>query len=343
MRNFGLLFTVLLFLNACQSEQQKEHVYTFQTMGTYGMVKFISNTAYTEAVASKIDSVLLFVNQSMSTYIPDSEINQYSTLFGSAEFQAFEAILSQEFLYVLAASDSVYSHTQGVFNPLVKPLIDYWGFGPGKSATVVDSADVKSILECIDYSRFMELRADFKEDSNALCFQLDFSAIAKGYGVDLVAQILDAEGIENYMVEIGGEVNCRGVNSKGENWKIGIEKPNEDERALYASIKVVNKSVATSGNYRNFKVLDSGQKVVHIVDPRTGFPVSSNLLSATIIAQNCMMADAYATACMVMGLNDCYEFILSTEDLGALLIFSDESGKLSYLLTPEIEMFVEFF
>jgi FAD:protein FMN transferase len=337
---FLLFIFSAVFLQACHQNTFTEKSYSFQTMGTYGTVKYISDKDDAELISKAIDSILLFVNHSMSTYIDDSEISLYSKYFGTDDFSDFEKTLSVEFNDVLQASDEVYLQTQGAFNPLVKPLIDYWGFGPGKAAVEVDSAEVLRLMECVDYNRFLHLRNNYESDSSATCFQLDFSAIAKGFGVDLVAYYFDSLGIENYMVEIGGEVNCKGRNIKNEFWKIGIEKPNEEERELYFAVSVGNRSLATSGNYRNFKVLASGQKVVHIVNPATGFTVSSNLLSASIFAENCMLADAFATACMVMGVENCFDLVSRTDGLDCFLIFSDEEGNLQHMYTDAIEPYI---
>jgi len=261
----------------------------------------------------------------------------YSKYLGTPFFKELNDTLSSEFLIVLQNSDEIFKATNGAFNPLVKPLIDYWGFGPGKSTEFIDSAQVLEILKCTDYQAFLEYRANGFIDTLPSCFQLDFSAIAKGYGVDLVANFLETKGIENYMVEIGGEVNCKGVNGKNALWRMGIEKPNEDVRELYEVVEVKNRSLATSGNYRNFRVLASGQKVVHIINPTSGYSVESNLLSATIFAQNCMLADAYATACMVMGLENCFNFIETLPNVDAYLIYSDEEGILQHKYTKGIE------
>lgn len=331
-----LLF--LLFFASCKNNVSLvEYSYSVSTMGTVGAIKYVSDNDNAVEINRGIDSVLFFVNQSMSTYIADSEISLYSKYFGTDTFANFEKTLSDEFMKVLLTADTIYKSSNGAFNPLVKPLIDYWGFGAGKSSEVIDTAEVLEILKCLDYDAFLYLRNNQLGNTFASCFQLDFSAIAKGYGVDLVANYLGTWGIENYMVEIGGEVSCKGKNIKNSWWRMGIEKPNEEIRELYEVAEIKNRSLATSGNYRNFRVLESGQKLVHIVNPRTGFPVESNLLSATIFAENCMLADAYATACMVMGLDACFKFIDSIPNVDAYLIYSNEEGLLEHKFTKGIE------
>lgn len=345
MKKNLLFLIVILALNSCESstkDKKVEYKYQVATMGTYGTIKYIHNQDQQEKINPAIDSILYLVNQSMSTYIEDSEISTYSKLFGTEDFTKFETTLSPEFNTVLHLSDEIFELTSGAFNPLVMPLINYWGFGPSEGVASLDSSEVNNILKCIDYQQFIEIRKNYQADSAFLCFELDFSAIAKGYGVDLIAYYFDNLGIENYMVEIGGEVSCKGKNSKNKRWKIGIETPNEEERSLYASIEIENRAMATSGNYRNFKTLDSGQKVVHIVDPTTGYPVSSNLLSATILAENCAKADALATACMVMGVKDCFTLIEQMPNTACLLIFSEEDGTLKNSYSSSIEHLIEF-
>lgn len=336
--------SLLLFWSCNTSPKEKlvEYTYQVETMGTFGTIKYIHSEDNQQEINQAIDSILIMVNQSMSTYIEDSEISMYSNFFGTDDFLAFEENLSLKFNEVLKLSDELFNLTNGAFNPLVMPLINYWGFGPNDGTIKLDSTEVNSILQCIDYNKFIEARENYTPDSSLKCFELDFSAIAKGYGVDLIAYFLNTFGIENYMVEIGGEVNCKGKNGKNKLWKIGIETPNETKRSLYASIDIENKAMATSGNYRNFKTLDSGQKVVHIVDPNTGYSVNSNLLSATIIANDCATADALATACMVMGVKDCFNLIENTPDIDCFLIYSDEDGTLKNSYSSEIQHLIEF-
>lgn len=345
MKNYIIILINLPLLLACDTttvNNKIEYIYNVETMGTTGTIKYLHNQDNQQQINKAIDSILVMVNQSMSTYIEDSEISTYSKTFGTEKFIEFEKKLSPEFKEVLEISDKIFKLTNGAFNPLVMPLINYWGFGPNKGTSTLDSNQIASILQCIDYNKFIETRTNYTPDSALECFELDFSAIAKGYGVDLTAYFLNDLGIENYMVEIGGEVHCKGKNSKNMFWKIGIETPNETDRSLFASIEIDHKAMATSGNYRNFKTLESGQKVVHIVNPNTGYSVNSNLLSATILANDCATADAMATACMVMGIKKCYNLIKNTPNVDCFLIYSDEDGTLKNSYSSEIEHLIEF-
>ena len=282
-------------------------------MGTTGTIKYINEIPVD--YQTEIDSLLIAVNMSLSTYIDSSTISK----FNKKEISLIEAAKSDVFFKGnLIAALKVAEETEHLFNPAIMPLVNYWK---------VQNKQKESFQLTVD-SLFIDSMVQFINTPRTTNKQLDFSALAKGYGVDIISLFLEEKGIENYMVEIGGEVHCKGMNLKNKTWKIGIEEPNEKERNLYQIVEIKNKSMATSGNYRNFKVLDSGQKIVHIINPKTGYPEISNLLSASIITDNCMEADAYATACMVMGTEKCFDFILSQKKLECYLIYSDKEGNL---------------
>ena len=218
--------------------------------------------------------------------------------------------------------------TDGAFDPTVAPLVNAWGFG-FKSGQLPDSAQVDSLLALVGL-RHIRLQEGRVVKDNPLSI-LDFSAIAKGYGVDRAADVLRSHGIKNFMVEIGGEVVTEGTNEKGEAWRIGINKPVEDSTSVNAELQEVislsGKAVATSGNYRNFYVKD-GRKIAHTINPLTGYPVQQDILSSTVIASTCAEADAFATAFMVMGLKKAQEVLASQPALEAYFIYTDEGGNL---------------
>ena len=293
-------------------------------MGTTGTVKYI----YKEKInyQKEIDSLLFAVNQSLSTYIKNSTISQFNNNEISLE-NAYKT--DKLFAKNFDVSSEIWSNTNQLFNPGILPLVQYWKVQNKTKNSYqlqIDSLKIDSIVSEINNSETWT--------------QLDFSAIAKGYGVDIIAEFLEEKSIENYMVEIGGEVHCKGKNYKNQYWKIGIEEPNEQKRKLFEIITLKDKSMATSGNYRNFKVLDSGQKIVHIINPKTGYPEISNLLSASIITDNCIDADAYATACMVMGLERCFEFVESQKELECFLIFSDDKGNLQTKISEGFNIYL---
>lgn len=234
--------------------------------------------------------------------------------------------LNDMFVNVFKLAQSISEDTDGAFDITVAPLVNAWGFGY-KSGALPTQQDIDSIRAFVGYQKvkLSGMRIQ-KEDAR---LTLDCSAIAKGYGTDVVARYFLREGIKNFMVEIGGEIVTHGVNPKRQQWSIGIEKPVEDSLAMKSELQTVLKvddiAMATSGNYRNFYYKD-GKKYAHTIDPKTGFPVQHNILSATVLAKQCAVADAYATAFMVMGLEKSKEVLARHKDLKAYLIY-DDNGK----------------
>ena len=321
-----LLILSLLFLVACkQTPKQYAAKIQFETMGTFGTVKLVDSFSIDDKkIARDIDSLFIHFNLSLSTYIDSSTLSRYNS---------GESVELDNYIYhCLNVSEKIFEETNGAFNPHRKAIFDYWKYLQGPiDSSFIDSLKMQSIyfLRYDTISLIDPVSLPEKHGVNAIFpIGLDFSAIAKGYGVDVIAFYLDSLGIENYMVEIGGEVHCKGKNEDGNFWRLGIEEPNEETRSIYEVVQLENRAMATSGNYRNFKVLENGQKVVHIINPKTGYPEISNLLSASILADDCMLADAYATACMVMGVDTCFQFVLNHPSLDCYLIYTDENGNL---------------
>lgn len=228
------------------------------------------------------------------------------------------------------ASLKINNETKGAFDPTVTPLMKVWGF-VDKGGVIPDTSTIDSIMNFIGINKTQLDKGGFivKDDSR---ISFDFSAIAKGLACDEIGQMLYRNGVENYLVEIGGEISLNGVNNAGEKWHISIDKPIESNtEVLHDNVLVVGMNsggIATSGNYRNYKEID-GRKVVHTMNPLTGYPEESDLLSATIIAENCMLADGYATACMVMGLERSKEFLQSRNDIAGLLIYGTSGDTIA--------------
>lgn len=241
--------------------------------------------------------------------------------------------LNDMFVNVFKLAQSISEDTDGAFDITVAPLVNAWGFGY-KSGALPSQQDIDSIRAFVGNQKvkLSGMRIQ-KEDAR---LTLDCSAIAKGYGTDVVARYFLREGIKNFMVEIGGEIVTHGVNPKRQQWSIGIEKPVEDSLAMKSELQTVLKvddiAMATSGNYRNFYYKD-GKKYAHTIDPKTGFPVQHNILSATVLAKQCAVADAYATAFMVMGLEKSKEVLARHKDLKAYLIY-DDNGKYGIWKSP---------
>ena len=232
-------------------------------------------------------------------------------------------------VYVYNMARSISEETQGAYDITVAPLVNAWGFG-FKTQAFPDSAKIDSLRRIVGY-RKIRLTPEGKFEKRDPRVMLDCSSIAKGFGVDCVARLLESKGIRNFMVEIGGEVVVKGENPKMEKWRIGINRPVDDSLAvnqeLQTVLEITDAGMATSGNYRNFYYKD-GKKYAHTIDPRTGYPVQHNILSSTVIADNCAKADAYATAFMVLGLDSAKIICNAHPELDAYFIYEDKEGKL---------------
>ena len=244
------------------------------------------------------------------------------------------------FKTVFNRAQEISEETNGAFDGTIAPLANAWGFGFKKGAWP-DSLMIDSLLELTNYRRISLVNDRIvKEDPRIM---VTYSAIAKGYAVDIIARYLDRKGVKNYMVDIGGENVLKGNNPQGNPWRIGISKPVEDilaqNKELLIRLQFTDRGVATSGNYRNFYYKD-GKKYAHTIDPRTGYPVEHNLLSATVVAKDCMTADALATAFMVMGLEKAEEFANNYPEIGACFIYSDEEGNFQTYITKNMEQYV---
>lgn len=302
------------------------------TMGTIGYsVKYFNEDG--ENFADEIDTLMKVWNLSLSTYISGSEISRFNNRSGCFEFE------SEYFLPVLLASKEVYENSNGAFDPTVGPLVNAWGFGPDKSM-IPDSASVDSLLHLVGFNKI-------QFDENQVCkesarIKLDFSAIAKGYAVDVISDFLIAKGIKNHLVEIGGELICKGTKIDEKPWRTAIEDPTVEvyERKILAVAELKDRAVATSGNYRNYYVRD-GVKYVHTINPETGYPISHKLLSASVFADNCMLADAYATAFMVMGVEKAKSLLEKNKTLDAYLIYSGDNGEIKTVITDGIANKIE--
>jgi len=317
-----ILVVFIVWLIRQNSGKLEKVTFNGETMGTYYNIIFMHPEVID--LKSEVDELLIEWNQSLSTYIPDSEISR----FNSTDSFRFE---SPYFYPVLVKSREVYETTDGAFDPTVMPLVNAWGFGP-EEKDMPDSTDIQELLSLVGFSKIeFDATGVWKTQAG---MSLDFSAIAKGYGVDVVGAFLESKGIEHYLVDIGGEISCKGVNDRGIPWSTGIEDPTVEffDRKIKAVIEVTDKGIATSGNYRNFYVKD-GRKYAHTISPFTGYPVEHSMLSTTVIAKDCMTADAYATAFMVMGIDQAIPLINDHPEMDAYFIFSDNEGKIMTFMT----------
>ena len=273
------------------------------------------------AELNKVDSSLsMFNKQSVITKVNDNQDIEVDQMFGD----------------VFTLARTVSADTDGAFDITVAPLVNAWGFG-FKSGNMPSRHTIDSLRTFVGYKR-VELHDSriVKADPRVM---LDCSAIAKGYGCDVVAELLRRKGIDNFMVEIGGEVVTSGISEKRVPWKIGVTKPSDDSLSvnneLQTVLNITDKAMATSGNYRNF-YYKNGKKYAHTIDPATGYPVQHSLLSATVISDRCAKADAYATAFMVMGLEKAKKVLDRHRDLMAYLIYSDHKGEYKVWFSPSL-------
>lgn len=315
-----------VFLTACTSK--KTYIYNEGPVyGTYYHVVYESpdGTDFHEEIKARFQEYDL----SFSTFNPESVISKINNN------QSVEADVW--FTKCFEKAQEISGITEGAFDITVAPLVNAWGFGFREKENVTPEL-IDSLLQLTGYQKVrLENGQIIKNDPGIM---LDMSAIAKGYTVDLIADFLKSKGCENYMVEIGGEVVAKGQNAKGSEWKIGISKPDETglltSEELQAIVKLPDHALATSGNYRNFYVED-GKKYAHTIDPATGYPVQHSLLSATVLANDCMTADAFATAFMVMGLEKSVELAKELPYLEVYFIYADETGFNKVYMSDQFE------
>jgi thiamine biosynthesis lipoprotein len=315
----GSLTLLLFYLFGCDSSGQLSG-WSGMTMGTTYQVKIaqasISDNKL-EILKTKVDSALTEVNRQMSTYDPGSEISRFNKLRDTTIVE-----VSTEFIEVVKEALKVYESSEKAFDITVAPLVNLWGFGIKEHRiTPPTKEEISSALKNIGSNQLIRV-GDTGLKKAIPKLQLDLSAIAKGYGVDVVARILIHERFKNFMVEIGGEVYAQGDKTGGDYWKIGIDAPNLHSlpgQNIQAILSLKDIAVATSGDYRNYFEYE-GKIFSHTIDPTTGFPVTHNLASATVIAENCMNADALATAIMVMGREAGMRYIETIENVEAFFI-----------------------
>lgn len=285
------LISGVLFVKQDNVEYQTLRGYIF---GTYYVVK-VRTSEPIKDFAAMVDVEFDKVNAHLSVFEKNSELNQFNL---AKAYQKQK--VSAELYLLLEASQKVYQQSNGMFDPTVGPLIELWGFGVNKEHKVPENAQIKKTLASVGLNK-VKLLPNLEAMKMQPNLTLNLSAIAKGYAVDMVAKALLDKGYKDFLVDIGGEIYAAGArNEKEQGWNVGIAVPSEKEYENSFAVTISNMAVATSGNYRNFYYIN-GKKYAHTINPKTGYPASHNLLSVSVFAANCMMADAYATALMSMG------------------------------------------
>ena len=319
---FLIIATVLIIM------QHRSMPYQHDEGMVFGTVYNITYQ-YDSDIKQDIEAELQKVDNSLSPFNKTSIISKVNR----NENPKVDAMFAE--VFNLAAKVS--SETGGAFDITVAPLVNMWGFGT-KQFHRPDKESVDSLMQFVGFHK-VSLRDGHVVKSDPR-IQLDCSAIAKGYGCDVVARYLRSKGIKNFMIEIGGEVVTSGQNEKQFPWKIGVTKPTDDSlqdnQELQTILNVTDKAMATSGNYRNFYI-DGGRKLAHTIDPHTGYPVQHSLLSSTVIASDCATADAYATSFMVLGVEKAKEVLSRHPELMAYFIYSDKNGKMNVWFSPALK------
>lgn len=319
---FLIIATVLIIM------QHRSMPYQHDEGMVFGTVYNITYQ-YDSDIKQDIEAELQKVDNSLSPFNKTSIISKVNRNENPKVDEMFTEVFN------LAAKVS--SETGGAFDITVAPLVNMWGFGT-KQFHRPDKESVDSLMRFVGFHK-VSLRDGHVVKSDPR-IQLDCSAIAKGYGCDVVARYLRSKGIKNFMIEIGGEVVTSGQNEKQLPWKIGVTKPTDDSlqdnQELQTILNVTDKAMATSGNYRNFYI-DGGRKLAHTIDPHSGYPVQHSLLSSTVIASDCATADAYATSFMVLGVEKAKEVLSRHPELMAYFIYSDKNGKMNVWFSPALK------
>lgn len=334
----GAWFALLLvfLLAACGERTTDDWPYGFEyhgsTMGTTFSVKvtLLPATQSPEALKAEIDALLREINQQMSTYLPDSELSRFNSNRSTDWIEVSPALYT-----VVATAQQISQLSDGAFDITVGPLVNLWGFGPDPARDSAPPPEhIDALRDRVGY-RLLALR----ENPPALKKQhpemyLDLSALAKGYGVDRVAALLESQGMHDYLVEIGGELKLHGLNARREFWHIAIEKPTPEWRMVQKIVPLTDIGVATSGDYRNY-FEQNGKRYSHTIDPATGYPITHTLASVTLLAPSAMLADAWATAMMVLGAERGMALALQ-QNLAAYFLVKRDEG-FAEQATPEFQ------
>lgn len=312
----NLTFLVLLLFISCQenTSQQRNSGAVFGT--TYTIIYDSS-----ENFQDEFNQIFDDINRSMSTYIPNSIISNVN--------RNRTTKIDTQFKTVFEASKIVYKQTNGRFDPTIGAVVNAWDFGPEGKIEQLDSLKINILMQSVGLN---QVSVDGLQITKSKATKIDFNAIAKGYGVDRIGQFLKSKKVANFLVEIGGEIVCYGINSiKNTPWNIGIQNPNiESDIPFLDTVVLNNEAMATSGTYRKYKIDEHGRRYTHIIDTNTGYPSKTNILSVSVIAKNCMIADAYATALQTMGIKEMSKFLKNHSELKVHIIFENENKELEF-------------
>jgi thiamine biosynthesis lipoprotein len=295
-------------------------------MGTTYHIKVVTDTAErVNGLKEKIDRRLVAINQVFSTYIKDSEISRFNALNKAGEKFA----VSDDFMQVMRVARRIYRLSEGALDGTVNPLVDLWSFGPTRRDPKMPPAnEIKALMQNIGFN-LIQIEDPHFLVKNLASVTLDLNAIAKGFAVDQISELIAAAGFENYLVEIGGEIYAAGVRADGKNWRVGINRPQKGAafNEVYKAVSIADRAFATSGDYRNFFEI-GGVRYSHVIDPRSGYPVSNGVVSVSVTAANCTLADGLATAIMVMGVEKGLQMVNRLDNVECLIVVETSDGRL---------------
>ncbi|MBN1932851.1 MAG: FAD:protein FMN transferase [Desulfobacterales bacterium] len=319
----SIIFFVSIF-TGCNFK--KEVLFSGKTMGTTYHIKVVTWCFQNKSdLKDKIDAKLEAINQSMSIYRKDSEVSRFNSNKNINE----KISVSEDFLLLMEVAKNLYKITDGAWDATIKPLVNIWGFGvSGKKDKIPGSEEIHRLLCGIGFNYIEIFEKNYLVKTKA-DITIDLSSIAKGYGVDRIAELIKNCGIQNYIVEIGGEVFASGFRKDGKPWRVGVNQPREENSydSVYKILSLHDQALATSGDYRNFFEIN-GKRYSHVLDPRTGYPVSNGVVSVSIIANTCTFADGLATAVMVMGVPKGLELVNRLEGVECLIVVQEKDGTL---------------
>ena len=322
-----LIFSVLIFISCDQGSEERSA--GGEALGTTYSIKYYASKDL--KLDKALDSIFERVNSSMSTYRESSDISRLNR--GDST-----VVVDSLFQEVYLLSEKVYQESNGYFDPTVGDLVNQYGFGPETGPKIIDSVTIDSLMNYVGFDK-LKLQGDKVIKQNPQVY-LDFNAIAKGYAIDLIGHYLDSKEVEDYLIEVGGELLAKGINrSKEDYWTVGIDDPEQqEERVLTAAVELKNRAMATSGNYRKHRLdPETNTMFVHTINPLTGFAQKSDLLSVTVLAENCALADAYATAFMAMGYDLSKMMLSRVEDIDVYFIYAALDGEMKEFMTPGFE------
>lgn len=319
----GLLIVGLCVLVFRNKEHLKVSEFSGPTMGTHYQIKVVGSLGPSkhQQIQNLIDRILTDVNNQMSTYLPDSEISKFNSNQRTDWFP-----VSKEFASVVVQAKDIWHQSGGAFDPTILPLVEAWGFGAKEARPNLSKEDIQGLLKRIGMNQ-IEVRDEppsLRKAHEGL--NIDLSAIAKGHGVDRIAEALTALGYTNYMVEIGGELRVLGESPSGKPWTLGIEKPGARGGRIQKVVQLDKGALATSGDYRNYREV-GGKRLSHIIDPTTGYPLEHRLVSVSVIAETCALADGWSTTLFVLGPEKGIEVANKLKLAAYLLVMTDDGYK----------------